>query len=70
MEAIALTLPNLGSGGNNTSFLGGIGGTLSTNNIDLSTGNVKYEDTLIKELAFDLGVDPHALKMKLHSVLQ
>jgi hypothetical protein len=43
--------------------LGGIGGTISTNNIDLST--VKYEDTLIKELAFDLGVDPNTLKTKL-----
>ena len=56
-------------GGNNTSFLGGIGGTLSTNNMDISSANVKYDDTLVKELAFDLGVDPNALKIKLHTIL-
>ncbi len=69
-EAIALTLPSGGSmpGGNNTSFLGGIGGTISTNNIDYSQANslmTRYDDQLIRELAFDLGVDRHSLKGKL-----
>jgi hypothetical protein len=48
----------------NTSFLGGIGGTLSTNNLDYSS-NVRYDDYLVRELAFDLGVDPNTLKSKL-----
>ena len=58
--------------GNNTSFLGGIGGTISTNNLDYSSAaNVmmRYDDSLIRELAFDLGVDRHLLKNKLQTVL-
>jgi hypothetical protein len=30
--------------------------------------NVRYEDYCIRELAFDLGVDPRALKSKIQSV--
>jgi hypothetical protein len=66
-----LTLPsgyNNGIGGinnvNNNSLLGGgNGGTLSTNNLDFLSGgnnnniNHRYDDYLIRELAFDLGVD-------------
>ncbi len=68
MEAIALTLP-VGGSGNNNSFLGGIGSTLSTNNYENSS-NLRYDDYLIRELAFDLGVDPNSLKSKLQSVIQ
>jgi hypothetical protein len=64
VEAIALTLPSGGVG--NTSIIGGIGGTLSTE--QNSTNNIKYEDYCIKELAFDLGVDPRALKAKISTL--
>jgi hypothetical protein len=49
--------------GRNDSFLGGGGGTLSTNNLDILSGgssnnsNLRYDNYLIRELAFDLGVD-------------
>jgi len=50
----------------NASILGGIGGTLSTDqNLQ---ANVKYEDQCIRELAFDIGVDPRALKTKIQSL--
>jgi hypothetical protein len=67
VEAIALTLP---SGGGNNSMLGGIGGTLSSGNIDYnSTSVTRFDDCCIKELAFDLGVDPRVLKSKLQSII-
>jgi hypothetical protein len=60
VDAIALTLP---SGGGNNSIIGGIVGTVSTE--QNSVNGVKYEDYCIRELAFDLGVDPRALKTKI-----
>lgn len=62
VEAIALTLPSGGVGGN-TSMLGGAAGTLSTD-----AASVMYEEHCVKELAYDLGVDPRALKSKLQSL--
>jgi hypothetical protein len=56
-----LTLP---SGAGNTSIIGGIGGTLSTDQ-NSNSGAMRYEDYCIRELAFDLGVDPRALKAKI-----
>lgn len=68
VEAIALTLPS-GGVNNNNSF---IGGTLSTGGINsdqTSLGNsLKYDDGCIRELAYDLGVDPRSLKAKLQTL--
>ena len=61
VDAIALTLPSGGLG--NHSIIGGIVGTVSTE--QNSVNGVKYEDYCIRELAFDLGVDPRALKSKI-----
>jgi hypothetical protein len=72
-----MTLPN----GGNHSMLGGLGigsgNTLSTANLDVQN-NVsdgqsgqsmcRYDDYLIKELAFDLGVDMSVLKRQLQSL--
>jgi hypothetical protein len=55
-----LTLPS--GGVSNNSIIGGIG-TLSTE--QNSTSSVRYEDFCIRELAYDLGVDPRALKAKI-----
>ena len=63
VEAIALTLPSGGVG--NNSIMGGIG-TLSTD--QNSNNSVRYEDYCIRELAFDLGVDPRALKGKIQTI--
>lgn len=60
VEAIALTLPSGGVG--NNSIIGGLG-TLSTD--QNSTSGIKFEDYCIRELAYDLGVDPRALKQKI-----
>lgn len=79
VEAIAMTLPP----GANHSIIGGLGmagggNTLSTANLDIgnnvSDGNggqssiFRYDDYLIKELAFDLGVDMNVLKRQLQSL--
>ena len=67
VEAISLTLPS--GGGNNQSILGGIVGTISSNGcFDSNAGTMRYDDHCIRELAFDLGVDPRALKAKLSSL--
>lgn len=77
VEAIAMTLPS----GANHSIMGGLGmagggNTLSTANLDVGN-NVsgdgaaaqnsmfRYDDYLVKELAFDLGVDMSVLKRQL-----
>lgn len=65
MEAIALTLPSANMN-NNSLLFGGLGGTLSSGNLEYnSTGATRFDDYCIRELAFDLGVDPRALKNKL-----
>ncbi|CDW74770.1 protein kinase domain containing protein [Stylonychia lemnae] len=64
VEAIALTLPS--GGVSNNSIIGGIVGTLSTE--QNSTSSVRYEDFCIRELAYDLGVDPRALKAKIQTI--
>jgi len=79
VEAIAMTLP-AGANHSMIGGLGmgmGSGNTLSTANLDIghnlsdpmgSSTNVsqfRYEDYLIKELAFDLGVDMMVLKRQL-----
>ena len=64
VDAIALTLPS--GGVSNNSIIGGIVGTLSTD--QNSVNGVRYEDYCIRELAFDLGVDPRALKSKIQQV--
>jgi len=56
-----MTLPS--GGVSNNSIIGGIVGTLSTE--QNSTSSVRYEDFCIRELAYDLGVDPRALKAKI-----
>lgn len=76
-----MTLPS----GANHSLLGGLGmgggNTLSTANLDIandvSDGQMgtqnqqfRYEDYLIKELAFDLGVDMLVLKKQLLALFQ
>ena len=64
VEAIALTLPQ-GTSNTNQSFLGGFGiGTISSGNLEYNPTQ-KFEDYCIRELAFDLGVDPRILKSKL-----
>jgi len=65
VEAIALTLPS--GGNNNSSILGGVGGTMSSGNLEFNP-IAKYDDYCIRELAFDLGVDPRTLKNKLQSI--
>jgi pantothenate kinase-related protein Tda10 len=64
IEAIALTLPS-GSGKSHTSSLAG---TLSNQTNQESIAEMKFDDYCIRELAFDLGVDPRALKQKLQSI--
>ena len=77
VEAIALTLPP----GSNQSMHGlGLGlqggNTLSTANLDSQNtvganhSSFRYEDQLVKELAFDLGVDQKLLKNQLMSLFQ
>ena len=80
VEAIAMTLPS----GANHSLMGlGMGGgnTLSTANLDIGNNasdqvisgagsQFQYQDHLIKELAFDLGVDMQVLKKKLLTLYQ
>ena len=50
------------------------GNTLSTANLDsqnsggMNNSSFKYEDQLVKELAFDLGVDKKLLKGQLMSL--
>lgn len=76
VEAIECTLPS--GGGAAGSLIGGMmsnaggGNTLSTANLDLnnpvsdeSGAQFRYEDHLVKELAFDLGVDMNVLKRQL-----
>ena len=71
-----MTLPS--GGGIAGSLIGGMmsnaggGNTLSTANLDIqnnvsdqSDAQFRYEDHLIKELAFDLGVDMGVLKRQL-----
>ena len=62
VEAIALTLPT----GGNTSLLGAIGGTLGTNTLESAPSmGVRFEEFCIRELAYDLGVNPIHLKKML-----
>jgi hypothetical protein len=67
IEAIALTLP---SGGNNVSHNSSLIGTLTSGaNADYESGlAMKFDDNCIRELAFDLGVDPRALKSQLSKI--
>ncbi len=59
-----MTLPSGGVG--NNSIIGGVGGTLSTDHN--STNSVRYDEYCIRELAFDLGVDPRTLKAKISTI--
>jgi hypothetical protein len=54
VEAIALTLPSTGASNS----------LLSAGDFNM-IGGVRYEEYLIRELAFDIGVDMHVLKNKL-----
>ena len=81
VEAIAMTLPaganhsilglGMGAGGNtlstaNLDIGGNNGGDGQQNDTDIQKGH--YEDYLVKELAFDLGVDMQVLKRQLQSL--
>jgi hypothetical protein len=77
VEAIALTLPShnlnqsiagISSGGVAGTLNSGAASDLLSNGGSSSTNNSRYEDHCIRELAFDLGVDPRALKGKLSTI--
>ena len=59
-----LSTANLDIGGNNSTANGGVGPDGS----QVIGQSFRYEDYLIKELAFDLGVDMGVLKRQLHSL--
>jgi hypothetical protein len=55
-------------------FLMNVGGKLGSQNIDILGAQngqslARYDDYCIRELAFDIGVDPNALKNKMKSIL-
>ena len=62
---------NAGNPNSSQSFLLNIGGTMSSHNVEgMQNGQhmSRYDEYCIRELAFDLGVDPNALKAKLKGV--